>query len=196
MTITEAVLSVISVAGTAGTFYYGIKSFRLAQDKLRFSWDDISVACRQLRHRAISRFKPQVFVCFSGPSSIVASILMQLSACSVPMFVVFIEKRLGAQSDVEEMPEHRRVETTKWIFYIPEVVFSFADKRALLVDDCVISGESLLLLKQLLIENDFKVIKTCSMVCTYAAKQSNKQPDFYHYLVDNGHFFMPWGEVY
>jgi hypoxanthine phosphoribosyltransferase len=192
----ETLLALISIAGTVGTFYYGGKSFRLAQDKVRFSWDDVANACRHLRGSAVSRFKPQAVVCFSGPSAIVASILMEVAEYYAPMVVVFLEKQLGDKVATRLMPGYRRIDTAKWRLFIPEMLFTFSDKRTLLIDDCVVSGESLALLKTILMENGFSEIKTCSVVCTYIAQRSNRTPDYYCYLVDYSKFHMPWGEVY
>lgn len=198
MDIFEIILALFGIAGTFGTFYYGMKASRLARERYSFSWEDVTRGCRELTKRGIREFKPDMIVCFSGPSAIIANLVVEFSHSFLPVYVVCIERIEDAKNAGYEIAEYQPLFTSKWRLYIPKAVLMDKTKRVMLVDDAVISGDSLFNLKSALITQGFSKSNTyaCSLICTKVAQDSKKAPDFFYYLLDTSEFYLPWGRGY
>jgi hypoxanthine phosphoribosyltransferase len=200
MDVISLVLGIIGVAGTIGTFYYGFKSLRLTREKHRFSWEDVASGCRALAQKAIKRWKPECVVFFCGPSGIVANLMIQYADHFVPCHMIVIDKaRFRGSKPGFEIVGHKRIETTKWYLHVPDALMtSGSGRKVLVIDDVAISGDSLLLIKNVLVDAGLQreQIRTCALVCTQIAKNTNKAPDFHYYMVGGSDFYLPWGQGY
>lgn len=198
MSSLEIILGIISILGTIGTFYFGHKAEKMAKEKQRFSWADVEDGCRALNRKALKRYKPDLIVCFSGPSSIIANLMIQLSDYFVSVYVSILQKSGTGRRDQFSLDNYQTIVTSKWRLHIPSEVFADTSKKVLLVDDCVISGDSLALLKKTLLDNGFSndKVRSCCLICSNIAKETNKAPNYYQYLLENSVFYLPWGKGY
>lgn len=144
-----------------------------------------------------TRYRPDAVVCFRGPSTIVASIVIELAHYVAPLYVVGIAKATD-ESAFSGVPGYKYMETTKWHLYIPESLFAVPSRRLLLIDDCVISGDSLHALRTILIQSGYQKenIQTASIICTNVAKETKKSPDHCYFFLENTTFHLPWGKGY
>ncbi len=198
MSFLEIVLGIVSILGTIGTFYFGAKAERMAREKQRFSWGDVEEGCRTLNRTAIGRFKPDIIICFSGPSSIIANLMIQLSNYFVPVYTSVLQKPDILSDRYFSTQSFEHIVTSQWQLHVPAEIFLDKTKRVLLVDDYVHSGESLSVLKQKLLDRGFPVsnVKSCALICSNIAKEANRAPDYFKYLLDNSVFYLPWGKAY
>lgn len=195
MDMLTLILSVISIFGVAGTFYFGIQSNKLLKSKNRYSWTDIYKACEVLGIYMKRRIKPDLILCFSGPSGIVTNLIVESTNYFIPVYTIILEKKERGQ---EISLDLTTVQTSRWKLHFPNNLSNMINKKICIIDDAVISGDSLNSVKESLIQLGFKKdnIRTCSIVCTMVAKLANKSPDKYVYLTDQTSFFMPWGKGY
>jgi hypoxanthine phosphoribosyltransferase len=196
--ILEIVLALFGIAGTVGTFYYGRKASQLAKERYSFSWEDVTRGCRELAKKGVKDFKPDIIVCFSGPSAIIGNLTVEFSHSFLPVYVVCIERLQNARNAVHEIAGYQPLQTSKWRLHVPKAVLLDKTKRVMLVDDATISGDSLFNLREVLVSQGFSRENTftCSLICTKVAHDSKKAPDYYFYLLDTSEFYLPWGRGY
>lgn len=193
-TIISVVSIIIGVLGIGGTVYFGIKSLRLEQRIRRFDWDDISIGIKSLNNRIFHDFKPDLLLSISGPGSIISNLLLAQTSNYVPLYVG-ISKKLSESFDCAPSYKHS-ISTSKWMTYIPDELFKFKNRRILICEDCVLSGDTMSQLVNVLINNGFRRenILTMSLFVTEVALSSNKGPDIYWYKLPDSEFYLPWGK--
>lgn len=193
-TIVSVVSFIIGVLGTSGTVYFGIKSLRLEQRIRRFDWDDISIGIKSLNNRIFNDFKPDLLLSISGPGSIISNLLLAQTANYAPLYVGISKK---VSENFSCIPSYKHsISTSKWITYIPDELFKFKNRRVLICEDCVLSGDTMSQLVNILINNGFRRenILTMSLFVTEVAMSSNKGPDIYWYKLPDSDFYLPWGK--
>jgi len=198
MTIVSLILGIIGVLGVIGTFYYGIKSKQLLKSKNRYSWTDIHEACRELGVYIKRKIKPDIILCFSGPSGIVTNLIVESTNYFIPVYTITL-KKIGKGKQIQnDLPGLTTVTTSRWRLYLPDNLSNMLIKKICIIDDAVISGDSINSIKESLVQVGFKKenIWTCSIICTTVAQLAKKCPDKYIYLTDQTSFYMPWGKGY
>ena len=194
MTWLNILLGILTVLGVIGTFYFGLKARGLRKEIRRFTWNDVHMAARNQIIEAIEKFHPEVIVTMAGPGAIVSNIAMQEVKDYLPIFTIEV-RHPAAPEFPTELPEHYKISTSRWIYYVPKDIFSYKNCRVLLFDDCVVTGDTLQVIVNLLVEKGLSRnnILTSALVTTEMALDSGKAPDIYTYVVPDGNFYMPWG---
>lgn len=194
MTWLNILLGILTVLGVIGTFYFGLKTRSLRKEIRRFTWDDIHMAARNQIIEAIRKFYPEMIVTMAGPGAIVSNIAMQEVKDYLPIFTIEARHPDAPEFPIK-LPDHYKVSTSRWIYYVPEDIFGYIDRRVLLFDDCAVTGDTLQGVVGLLVERGFSRdnIFTSALVTTETAVDSGKAPDIYTYVVPDGNFYMPWG---
>lgn len=191
------VSNLLAVAGLFGTVYYGREARLMTQIRNRFSWTDIEHACHELGKVIKKQIKPDVIVCFAGPSAVVTNLLVEMENISTPITLISLKNRTSKQINIFDNESGINIlESTKWRLYVPSKLFELKHAKICIIEDAVISGDSLFLLKKHLIEKGIarENIWTCAIVCSEIAKVSNKAPDKSYYTIENANFFFPWGK--
>ena len=87
-------------------------------------------------------------------------------------------------------------ETQKWSAYVPKEITMYKDKKILIVDDIVFTGDLCSKLKDWFLENEFVTnnIKFACIVSTRAANESANAPDYYWKEINSFDFYFPWGK--
>ena len=134
------VLAVVSVLGTIGTFYFGARSVRLERIKNSLTWKEVESGSLDLLNRAEAAFKPDILLMTSGPGAIIASLAMIQARRFFPVYTAILEDKRSARFHCEPKG-HFKVFTKKWIVHLPEQLCNEVDKRIMVIDDCVISGD-------------------------------------------------------
>ena len=191
----EYVSIVISIFGVVGTFYYGIKFHKLGKRFHRFEWSDINLGIKAIGKSYVKSFQADFMLSVSGPGAIVANLLMTETQKYIPLFLGISEK-INEECFSIDLSKSKQILTSKWKTYIPAIVFNYKDKRVIICDDCVLSGDLLEKIKGLLLENGFKNenIITMALFASDIAIDANKGPDVYWYKVQGTEFYMPWGK--
>jgi hypoxanthine phosphoribosyltransferase len=194
MTWLNILLGILTVLGVIGTFYFGLRARSLRWEMRRFTWSDIHMAARNQITEAIEKFQPEMIVTMAGPGAIVPNIAMRETKEYLPIFTIWVRHPAAPEFLIEPL-NHHKVLTSRWIYYVPKFIFSYTDRRILLFDDCVVTGDTLQKIVDLLVEKGFSRdnILTSALVTTEIALDSGKAPDIYTYVVPDGNFYMPWG---
>lgn len=192
----DIVVVVIALVGIVLTVFYGVKSSRLQKQLKKLDWHDIELAARKLTKKMRKdKFTPDL-VFTPGLRGATFANLVQPLAYDIPVFVGLtcpkpLKKKRG------DIPGHVYVETSKWVVEIPELLFSYADKKILILDDFVGSGEFMINAVRLLKEKGFnpRNIKTMAIIVSEMAEVSNKATDYYWRVSKESDFFFPWAEA-
>jgi len=190
----SAVSLALAVIGTAGTIYFGFKAQRLERRIRRFDWDDVLTGVKTVSKQVSRDSRPDLMLSVSGPGSIVSNLLLTETSTHVPLYVAISQRADETQHPCR--PHYRvTMQTTKWRTYIPDDVFAFKDKRILVCDDCVLSGDTMAALTKVLVDNGFerRNITTMALFVTDVARSANKAPDFFWFEVPDSDFYLPWG---
>jgi len=188
-------LGIIGIAGTIGTFYFGIQYNRLAIQRYRYSWSDVESGCRQISKKCIKKFQPDAILTFSGPGSIIANLALIHSRKYIPIYTA-VEFPQGDKNKSSLMSDCIMLETAKWVFRIPNAFTIHKGQRVAIIHDCSVSGVGLDKIIRGLVDIGFsrENLYVSSLVCTKAALDANLAPDFYPFLVENNEFSFPWGK--
>jgi len=189
--------SIIGVLGTVGTFYYGFRAKDLRRERVSFGWDDIETGTIDLLKAVERCFHPDALLITSGPPAIVGSIAMVQSGRFLPTYLGVQEDKRGYQFN-NPLPNHKIISTEKFNIHIPESIFLDTSKKLLILQDCVISGDSLAGIVNMLIAGGYPRgnIHTAALVCSQIARDSNKAPDHYWFPSPYSEFYFPWGKWY
>lgn len=192
--IITIILAAIGVAGTVGTFYFGLKSFRLERARNSFTWDDVETGALDILKRAEKDFRPHILLMVSGPGGIVTSLAMVRSGRYYPVYTAMLEDKRGPLFP-SKPAGYTEVSTQKWNIYLPNILSGENEKRVLIIDDCVMSGDLQAAVRRFLLDHGFakQNIFFATLICSKIAMQSNKAPDIYWYLNPHGEFYFPWG---
>lgn len=197
MLLLTIAFGIATLIGAALTLYYGVKSRWLERNRYRFTWHDVASGSQLIGSQGIKKFRPDAVVAFSGPAAVIAALAMTLANRLLPFFILIITDR-----DPKNRPlfDHHwtTLETTRWLIAVPKALLEHPSQRILLVDDCVISGDSMQTVLTLLVENGFqrKEIRTCSFVCSKTAADRKKAPDFCCFESELSSYYLPWGKVF
>jgi len=187
-------LGVLSCLGTLGTFYFGWKTVLLQRLRNSLTWKDIESGSLFLLREAEKRFRPEVLLTTSGPGAIVANLAMSQARRFYPIYTIMLEdKRSGA---FKLKPKgHVELSTHKWLIHLPEQLCQEVNKRVLIMDDCVMSGDVQAAICGFLETKGFprKNIFFATLVCSQIASETKKAPNLHWHLNPHKDLFFPWG---
>ncbi|HWT05651.1 MAG TPA: hypothetical protein VN224_07830 [Xanthomonadales bacterium] len=185
----------IAVLGLAGTFYYGIRSTRLQKRLTRFTWNEVEHGINLLCEKVLKEFRPDVVLTISVPGKIISSLMMIRSLHVAIEYSALTLRSKAHENDV--LKDHFMVRTQKFTLAVPKAVAHLKDKKILVVDSAVVTGDLLLEVMTLLREKGVPVenLKSASLIVTDFAIQAGKAPDFYWSSVKDTGYSLPWGNL-
>lgn len=193
-------LGCTTIAGTLGTLYFGFEARYLTKQRVRFSWSEVEWGARSLGRLVKRSAKPELVLCFAGPSAIVANLLLVMADLEVPILLLPIERVKGKSFAAKLGVGWKVLETAKWRIFVPEMALGMAGQvsRVTIIDDCVRSGDSIVAVRKLLLEAGFTSdgIRTYSLIASDLAMRENKGPDKAVHVLEGSRFFLPWGAGY
>jgi hypoxanthine phosphoribosyltransferase len=186
----------IGVAGLFGTLYFGLKSVYLQRKIRRFEWEDVEVGVRHLNNEISSRFNPELILTISAPGAIVANLFVTHRSKITPVYVGITLHKEDSRS-LSFTTDHHIITTSKWRIAVPNALLRHKDKRLLVLDGSVITGDAMSNLLKLLTENGFdrNYVLTASLITTDVALRAGKGPDIYWHNVPDCEIYMPWGHL-
>ncbi|MFE3846179.1 phosphoribosyltransferase family protein [Thermoplasmatota archaeon] len=194
MDIVTYISIIIGILGIIGTFYFGFKSVYLQQKIKKYDWKDVEIGIEEISNKIFKKFQPDVLLSLSGPGSIVANLMLTKTAKFIPLYVG-ISKKINSKDFTFEPQKMKTITTTRWKTYIPDEIFKLNNKRIVIIEDAVITGDTLNKLVNVLIKNGIKRknILTISLFTTELAVSSNKGPNIYWIKQKDSDFYLPWG---
>lgn len=186
----------IGVVGVVATIYYERKSARLDKLRKRLEWPDLQAAANDLGQQIKRECTPAAIVTAGLRGATFANLLASEFVGQPPVYVGISTWKEGQHSEVLT-DGWFKLETSKWMVTIPRTPVRYKSGTILIVDDFVMSGDFMQLLKQTLVKAGVEVdrIRTVSIAATKVAVKNHKAPDYYWWLAENDDFFFPWGKA-
>lgn len=178
------------VASAISLYEFGYKRLY----KHMVGWKQIHRWTKKLAKEVFVEYKPELIYCSSGPSAIVANLLMAEGGQFVPIYIGLSE--LDARDDFVPPASHDiTVKSHGWTTYIPKGITDLKDKRLLIVEDCVLTGFTLLELIETFKTQGFNAnrIKSASLVVTDNAVKKGRAPSFFAHQQKSHDIEFPWG---
>jgi hypoxanthine phosphoribosyltransferase len=186
----------VGIIGIALTIHYARRAEELNRMRKRLEWSDLQAAANDLGQRIKREFPPAVIVTPGLPGATFANLLAAEFTNQPP---VLVGTRTWKSDPHAPVPEDGSLifETKKWLVTIPTAVIGYKDENILIVDDFVMSGDFLDLLKARLIGNGVPAdrIRAASVAVTKVALKNHKAPQYYWWIADDDDFFFPWGKA-
>lgn len=195
--ISELVSIVGTLLGACGVVLT-IASNRKNKKLKAVSWSDIQSATkffwRKLKHK---KFEPTFIITPGQKGGIIAQLIDDFYEEEIPIFSGFLETK---DKEQVEDDNYLTLSTTKWYVHMPISLKTCKQKdrvKLLIVDDFVMSGDFLYLLKNTLLELGYleQNICSCAIVVTKVAIDAKKSPDYHWKVVNDKDFYFPWGKA-
>ncbi len=191
---------ILGVGGIILSFYFQHENKKLQKELKRITWSDLVIAAREFRIKINKVFKPDIIFSPCRRGATIANLFIGVNE-NIFLFV-------GVREDIrdgdkfkcipEKLNEHwDTIGTNKYKQYIPKQLLENKQAKLLILDDFAMSGDSLLAITDYLIKNGFdrSNIKTATIVCTDAAFDAKKMPDFFWLKSPHTDFYFPWGKA-
>lgn len=191
----------VGIAGTAFGVWgvmLTISSNRKNRKLKTVTWSDIQSATkffwRRLQYQGI---KPDFIITPGQKGGIIAQLIKDFYKDDIPILTGFLKAKTQESIKGEN---YFTLSTTKWNVYMPILLKEFEEKdkiKLLIVDDFVMSGDFMYLLKNTLLELGYleQNIYSCAIAVTKVAMDANKSPSYYWKVVDDKDFYFPWGKA-
>lgn len=195
----EAIISLISsvfelLVSVSAFFSKRIK--RSGKKVKKFTWQEIELGVVMLSRKIAQDFEPEVIMCSStGASGIVANLYFLTNDKFIP--ILWGNHRPIKSKFTIPVEENRKLffNTRKWAVYLPDELEKYKDKKILIIEDVVLSGDSLEKELEVVSQCGYKPenIKTALVFISTVALYSNKKPDYYWYQLDDAYeYYYPW----
>ena len=162
----------------------------------RFEWADVEIGVKELHNVISSRFSPDCILTISAPGGIVSNLFVTHHSEILPIYTAITLKESDSRS-LDFATDHHLLTTAKWKILIPDAILRHKEKRVLILDGSVITGDAMSYLLRLLEDEGFKRthLLTAALVSTEVAIESKKGPDVHWASVPDSHYYMPWGHL-
>ncbi|HEU0143146.1 MAG TPA: hypothetical protein VFQ47_00015 [Nitrososphaera sp.] len=186
----------IGLAGLIGTLYFGMKSVYLQRKIRRFEWEDVEVGVRHLNNEISGRFSPELILTISAPGAIVANLFVTHRSKITPVYIGITLHKEDPRS-LSFTTDHHIITTSKWRIAVPNDLLRHKEKKLLVLDGSVITGDAMGNLLKLLKDCGFdrSNILTASLITTDVALRAGKGPDIHWRSVPDCEIYMPWGHL-
>jgi hypoxanthine phosphoribosyltransferase len=191
----NVLLGVTTLIGFALAIWQTLRAEQLNRRQKDLDWPRFRSATSDLA-RAIDRsdFMPDAIVALSERGAMVAHLVARELRRQVPIITVAYLNKPGTSMD---LPGYEPLRGTKSTIFLPEKLCELKDRRVLLVDDFVMSGDGLARVRATLLSWGFdpQQIRTGAVVATKLAVVNKKGPDYLVREVKDFDFYFPWGQA-
>ena len=207
----------IAAIGIFFTIYFGLKNKELEKERSKLeeerskrekerktlTWQDSETASIDLSKEIKRDFTPDIIFTPDIRGGTIANMIKTYlcdESSTIPVMVGMLVWRDApdSKSSVPNYfePFYHICETRKWHAYVPKEISHHKDKKILIIDDFVLTGELGSKLKETLIGEGFKKdsIKFAGVIATESAIEGEKPPDYYWKRINHTVFYFPWGE--
>lgn len=194
LTILGTIITLLSIIFGIYQLYDNRKT---KKEYISLDFKEISIASSGIaRYFKNESFYPDIIYTFDAKSGILAKLISEYFDKAPLVVTGFIQWVGDEENDIVFGNEYHKVSTKKWELFIPNLLIDNKDKKILLVDDVVFSGDGLNSIIECLTSNnvDKSNIRTASFVCTSIAIQRKTNPDYYYKKIEGSDFYFPWGK--
>jgi hypoxanthine phosphoribosyltransferase len=190
----NAILACTTVLGFGLAVWQALRAEQLNKRQRDLDWPRFRNAASDLA-RSVDRsgFMPDFILAISDRGAIVGHLVARELRRQIPILTV------GYLDDPNDLviPGFVTLNGTKTTALLPEAVQSLHDRKVLLVDDFVMSGDGLLRVQTQLLKYGFDAdrIKSGAVVATRLAIANRKGPTFFAREARDYDFFFPWGRA-
>lgn len=198
MSIISELVGILGTAFGVWGVVLTIGSNRKNKKLKTITWTDIQSATKYFwRKLQYQKFKPDFIVTPGQKGGIIAQLIRDFYENDIPIFSGFLNIK---GREVVKDENYLTLSTTKWNVHLPISLKTFKQKnkiKLLIVDDFVMSGDFMHLLKEILLELGYleQNIYSCAIVVTKVAMDANKGPNYHWKIVDDKDFYFPWGKA-
>jgi len=192
-----------SAWGIATYLYTSRKSAQLYKELRRVTWDEIRLASHKLRKDIEKSFQPSVVFAPCRRGATIANLMFDNEENVLLHVGIRIDKRVDGATLMANPPTNdwQVAETEKYYHYIPQALVNLLAKdkmaRLLILDDYAMTGDALKRIIDFFLERgvERRNLKTATLICTAAAREGKKLPDFYWHKTTYSEFYFPWGKA-
>jgi hypoxanthine phosphoribosyltransferase len=190
----NVILGLTTVFGFGLAVWQAMRAEQLNKRQRDLDWPRFRNATSDLA-RSIDRsgFMPDFILSISDRGAIVGNLVARELRRQIPIITVgYLD-----QADKVSIPGFLTLCGTKATTFLPEGLRDLKDKKVLLLDDFVMSGDGLLRVKNQPLEYGFaaECIRSGSVVTTKVSIANRKGPDFFAREAWDFDFFFPWGRA-
>ncbi len=192
---------VLGTWGALGTIISFISFIQYHKEKRKnksIKWDDLQIAITHMYKKIKEEFVPDILFIPNEKGGVLANLIKKnLKLCTPCIFGIGVSKKYTKYKINNNLIDDYYIfETTKWIAYLPKILKKYKDKKLLVIDDFVMTGDFAFELKKKLVHDigfDESNIKIMSLATTQIAIDSQKGPDYYWKSFDSSKVYLPWG---
>jgi hypoxanthine phosphoribosyltransferase len=187
---------ILGIAGIAATVFFERKSAKSERLRKRLEWADVQAAANDLAQQIKRDCTPAAIVTPGTRGATFANLLASEFVGQPPVYVGISTWKDAEHAEILA-DDWFELQTKKWIVRIPKTPSLYKEGTILIVDDFVMSGDFLDLLKTTFAGTDLSAdrIRSVSIAATKVAVKNHKAPDYYWWLAENDDFFFPWGKA-
>lgn len=191
----NVILSCTTILGFGLAVWQAMRAEQLNRRQRDLDWPRFRNAASDLA-RSVDRsgFMPDLILAISDRGAIVAHLVARELRRQIPIITVGY---LDSPNDHFVMPGFAALTGTKTTAFLPEALQELHDRKVLLVDDFVMSGDGLMRVTSQLLKYGFEAdrIKTGAVVATRLAIANRKGPNYFAREARDYDFFFPWGRA-
>jgi hypoxanthine phosphoribosyltransferase len=191
----NVLLGLTTVIGFGLAIWQTLRAEQLNRRQRDLDWPRFRSAASDLA-RSIDRsdFMPDVILALSERGAMVAHLVARELRSQVPIVTVAY---LGKSDDGADLPGYEALHGTKAVTFLPDKLGELSDRRLLLLDDFVMSGDGLATVLQALRAKGFQPdrIRSGAVVATKLSIANRKGPDFWARETRDFDFYFPWGRA-
>lgn len=190
----NVILGLTTLLGFGLAIWQAMRAEQLNRRQRDLDWPRFRNAASDLA-RSIDRsgFMPDFILSISDRGAIVGNLVARELRRQIPIITVgYLD-----QTEAFPIPGFLTLHGTKATTFLPEGLKDLRDKRVLLLDDFVMSGDGMQRVKSQLLEYGFAAdcIRSGSVVATKISTANSKGPDFFAREARDIDFFFPWGRA-
>jgi len=186
----------LGITGIGATAYFARKAREESRERRRLEWADLEAAANDLGKCIKRDVKPVAIVTPGLCGATFANLLADHLPDQPPVFVGISVWKDDPHGSVQ-FDDTIRIETGKWLVFIPCAITRYTEGDILILDDFVMSGDFLERLRAALISAGIKEgnIHSVAIAATGVAIKSHKAPDYHWWTAESDDFYFPWGKA-
>ena len=193
--IWNILLGLTTVIGFGLAIWQTLRAEQLNRRQRDLDWPRFRSATSDLA-RSIDRsdFMPDVILALSERGAMVAHLVARELRSQVPIVTVAY---LAKSDDGADLPGYDPIRGTKAVTFLPDKLGELSDRRVLLLDDFVMSGDGLANVTKALLAMGFEPnrLRSGAVVATRLAIANRKGPDYWARETRDFDFYFPWGRA-
>lgn len=190
-TVINAIGWLSTILGVPGAICFIISKIK---DRKDISWREVKKGVTYLK-KQLKKINPDYIITFSGRGAIVASLIIAEMDNEYPVYMCLLKRRYNK---LFLNPQNwTSFDTSKWIVFVPDEVFTFKDKKIMIIDDIINSGETIEKLTEHLVKNHINKenIFSMSLVANEDVLARLHIPQEYWKKVNASDYNVPWGKT-